>query len=155
MSAVICLKSHLAFASNMASLPPSCAPSWPFTWLQLSTKIQFPQFLLSPWPTSSNAPYHVPLSPVLQLPHQPNQQPPTPVLLQFDEQPKPSGMLDLPVPAPHDYPPSSHGTPTTTTGLRGFKANHTNQLQQMPISKSMRAPNMGRRLDQLVQFNAL
>ena len=101
-----------ASASNIASLSPSCAPSWPCTCLQLSTKIQFPQFLLSQWPTSSNAPYHGPLSPVLQLPHLPNQQPPTSVLLQFDLQPKPSGRFDLPVPAPHGPPPSSHVTPS-------------------------------------------
>ena len=85
-----------ASASNIASLSPSCAPSWPCTCLQLSTKIQFPQFLLSQWPTSSNAPYHGPLSPVLQ----------------FDLQPKPSGRFDLPVPAPHGPPPSSHVTPS-------------------------------------------
>ena len=85
-----------ASASNIASLSPSCAPSWPCTCLQLSTKIQFPQFLLSQWPTSSNAPHHGPLSPVLQL----------------DLQPKPSGRFDLPVPAPHGPPPSSHVTPS-------------------------------------------
>ena len=63
-------------------------------------------------PTPSNAPYHVLLSPVLQLPHLPNQQPPTSVLLQFDLQSKPSGMFDLLVSAPHGPPPSSHVTPS-------------------------------------------
>ena len=62
-------------------------PSWPFTWLQLSTKIQFPQFLLSQWPQTK--------------------QPPTPVLLQLDLQPKHSPMFDLPDPASHGPPPSS------------------------------------------------
>ena len=146
-----------ASASNIASLSPSCAPSWPCTCLQLSTKIQFPQFLLSQWPTSSNAPHHGPLSPVLQLPHLPNQQPPTSVLLQFDLQPKPSGRFDLPVPAPHGPPPSSHVTPSwayskpppplacacsrPTNKPPSAPEKEKSQLHQLPITKPMRAPH--------------
>ena len=130
-----------ASASNIASLSPSCAPSWPCTCLQLNTKIQFPQFLLSQWPTSSNAPYHGPLSPVLQ----------------FDLQPKPSGRFDLPVPAPHGPPPSSHVTPSwayskpppplacacsrPTNKPPSAPEKEKSQLHQLPITKPMRAPH--------------
>ena len=89
-----------AFAFNIASIPPGCAP-------QLALYLPPTQYqdTVSPVPP-------LPMAYFLQLPHLPNQQPPTSVLLQFDLQPKPSGRFDLPVPAPHGPPPSCHVTPS-------------------------------------------